>query len=123
MGLKNVLNKLFKSKKNNKIASDDSYCYSKIVWNSEINLIILISFTEDYFEDIIDIQDALNYSQNLNSKIVYSSYDEETDKKDEDGNNIWIIHKKYYMLIGGTPSGWQRLYGDCKNSGKNGQIY
>ena len=83
----------------------------------KINLIILISFTEDYFEDIIDIQDALNYSQNLNSKIVYSSYDEETDKKDEDGNNIWIIHKKYYMLIGGTPSGWQRLYAYIHNLG------
>jgi hypothetical protein len=129
MSIKNILNKIFKSKNLNlpsedyskiKMVSNDSYCYSKIIWNSDDNLIILISFTEDHFEEIIDIQDAINYSQtNLFSKIVYSSYDEETDQKDENGNSLWIIHKKYYMLIGGWPSAWQTIYMNINNLGNN----
>ena len=66
-----------------------------------------------YFEQIIDIQDSIIYTSawgKLRSKIIYSSYDEKTDKKDEYGNDVWIIHKKYYMLIGGNPLGWQNLY-------------
>ena len=111
MIFKKFLNKIIKSKNTpNKIESDDSYCYSKLIWNNHNNLIILISFTEDYFEQIIDIQDAINNVSGLYSKIVYSSYDEKTDKQDEDGNDIWIIHKKHYILIGGSPSAWEELY-------------
>lgn len=114
MKFKNIFNKIIKKSNNDnkiKIESNDSYCYSQIIWNSNDNLIILISFSKDYFEQIIDIQDAINYTwRGLASKIVYSSYDEKTDKKDEDGNNLWIIHKKYYMLIGGSPSEWKELY-------------
>jgi hypothetical protein len=126
MKFKNILNKLIKPKdisknyNNIKMESNDSYCYSKIIWNSNDNLIILISFTEDYFEEVIDIQDAINNSQtNLYSKIVYSSYDEEIDEKDEEGNSLWIIHKKYYMLIGGWPSAWQKIYMNIHNLGNN----
>ena len=115
MKLKNIFNKIFKPKPK-KIESDNSYCYSKIIWNTNDNLIILISFTEDYFEQIIEIQDAMNCSwQNLVGKIVYSSYEEETDKKDEDGNNIVVIHKKYYLLIGGAPLAWQDLFMNISN--------
>ena len=115
MKLKNIFNKIFKPKPK-KVESDNSYCYSKIIWNEKENLIILISFTEDYFEQIIEIQDAMNCSwQNLVGKIVYSSYEEETDKKDEDGNNIVVIHKKYYLLIGGAPLAWQDLFMNISN--------
>lgn len=114
MSLKNILNK-FKSYKlnKNKIESDDSYCYTDIIWSDRNNLIILISFSQDYFEQIIEIQDAMNYTwQGLCGKIVYSSYDEEVTKEDENGNTITnlIIHKKHYMLIGGSPLAWQELY-------------
>lgn len=102
------LSKMHKGNKK-KIESDNSYCYSNIIWNTKNNLIILISFTENYFEQIIEIQDAINCT-NLCSKIVYSSYDEKTDKKDEDGDDVWIIHKKYYLLIGGDTISWQELY-------------
>ena len=113
MKFKDIFNKLIKksSESVNKVESDDSYCYSKLIWNTNNNIIILISFTQDYFEQIIDIQDAINYNQKgLCSKIVYSSYDEKTDKQDEDGNDIWVIHKKHYLLIGGSPSAWEELY-------------
>ena len=115
MKLKNIFGKIFKPK-TKKIQSDDCYCYSKIIWNEKENLIILISFTEDYFEQIIEIQDAINNSyRKLSSKIVYSSYEEETDKKDEDGNNIIITHKKQYMLLGGGTISWQELYMNISN--------
>lgn len=113
MGFKNILNKFKLCKTNNKIESDDSYCYTNVIWNEPDNLIILISFTENYFEQIIEIQDAMNYTwQGLKGKIVYSSYDEEVTKEDENGKTITdlIIHKKHYMLIGGTPLAWQELY-------------
>ena len=120
MKLKKIL-KLFKFNrvKEIKLESDDSYCYSNIIWNSEKRLIILLSFTEDYFEQVIEIQDAINNTDDLHSKIVFSSYDEETDKKDEDGDTIVIIHKKHYMLIGGHIIGWKRLYQNIHNLSNN----
>lgn len=114
MKIKNILNKLRALfTKNNEIISDDSYCYSQIVWKTKDNIIILLSFTENYFEQIMEIQDAINYSwQGLCSKIVYSSYEEEVTAEDEDGTiyDTQIVHKKYYMLIGGSPLAWQELY-------------
>jgi hypothetical protein len=112
--IKDILNKIkniFKTKKEI-LESDDSYCYSKVIWNSPDNLIILLSFTKDYFEQIIEIQDAINYAyRNLCSKIVYSSYDEEI-TREENGKTIndIIAHKKYYMLIGGDSIEWYNLY-------------
>ena len=119
MGIKNIIKGLIpKSEKNNKIKSDDSYCYSTIVWNTKDNLIILLSFSEDYFGQIIELQDAMNYTwQGLRSKIVYSSYDEETNKVDDKGYKIWIIHNKYYLLIGGSPLAWEELYMNIHNLG------
>lgn len=129
MGLKNILNKIFKSKGSNlpsedyskfKLVSNDTYCYSNIIWNSAENLIILLSFSEDFFSEIIDLQDAIiNSDKGLISKIVYSSYDEETDQKDADGNSLWIIHKKYYMLIGGHPTSWQNIFTNINDLSKN----
>jgi hypothetical protein len=127
MDIKDMLNKFFKSKDKPsedystvKIVSNNSYCYSNIVWNSAENLIILISFSEDFFGEIIDLQDAIINSDNrLVSKIVYSSYDEKTDKKDDNGDNLWIIHKKYYMLIGGHPTSWQNIYTNINDLGNN----
>ena len=118
MSIKNVLNKL-KLRKVNKMNSDESYCYTKIVWNEPNNLIMLISFSADYFESITEIQDAIIETRNLQSKIVYSSYDEEITKKDEDDNIImnWITHKKYYLLIGGSTGAWERLYMNIHNLG------
>lgn len=122
MSIKNILNKFkLHGSKKDKVESDNSYCYSKIVWNTVDNLMILISFTKDYFEDIIELQDAINYTwQGLCSKLVYSSYEEETSNEDK-GNTeaALIIHKKYYMLIGGSPLAWEELYMNIHDLGNN----
>ena len=114
MSLKKVLDKIkFRKLNKNKTNANNSYCYTNVVWNTENNLIILVSFSEDYFGQIIELQDAINYTwQGLKSKIVYSSYDEEVTRKDENGKSFTdlLIHKKYYMLIGGSPLAWQELY-------------
>ena len=64
-------NSVFKKNRttsNKKIESLDSYCYSKIIWNTEDNLIILISYTKDYFEQVIEIQDAINKLKSINDQ-------------------------------------------------------
>ena len=109
--------KLPSVKNTSKIKSDNSYCYSNIIWNTPTNLIILISFTEDYFSQIIEIQDSINTVVPIDSKFVYSSYEEETDRKDDDGNPIIIIHKKYYMLIGGEPDAFNVIYHNIHDLG------
>lgn len=120
MKLKDIFNNIFKPPRHiNKVESDDQYCHSKLIWNSEENIIILLSYTEDYFGEIIELQDAIKNISALSSKIIYSSYDEKTDKKDENGNDIWIIHKKYYMLIGGSTSAFSHIYYYIHNLGNN----
>ena len=126
MSFKNILRKFIKPSQKNKlkITSDDSYCYSKIIWNCSDNLIILISFTDDYFEQIIELQDAINHPWcYLNSKIVFSSYDEEITTKDENGNDVdgLLIHNKHYILIGGDPLYFNQLY-SCINNLSNEAI-
>ena len=120
MKLKNIFNGFFKNK-NEKIESNDSYCHTNIIWNCPDNLIILLSFTENHFGDIIELQDAIKLCNNLNSKIVYSSYDEEIERVDKDGSTKTelLIHKKYYLLIGGEPSRWENLYENIHNLGNN----
>lgn len=121
MNLKNFFKNVKKLGYDKIIESDESYCYSKIIWNDRSNLIILLSFTKDYFDQIIELQDAINYSwQRLRSKIVYSAY-EHIEKEDEDSIAITtrIIHNKYYMLIGGEPLAWQELYMKIHNLGND----
>jgi hypothetical protein len=121
MKIKNILNNIFNpsdsKNKGGKIESDDSYCYSRMVWNSKDNLIILLSFTEDYFPQIIELQDAMLKKKVFQTKIIFSSYDENTGKVDEDGNEVLIIHKKYYILIGAAPKHWQLIYTEIHDLG------
>lgn len=120
MKLRNIFKRL--AKKKSVVESDNSYCYSQIVWNTNDNLIILLSFSKDYFDQIIEIQDAVNHvGQGLSSKVVFSSYDEEVDITDENGKPAkdLIIHNKYYILIGGSPSAWEELYMNIHNLGND----
>lgn len=123
MKFKNILSKINKLpcfKNNKKERDDSSYYYTSVLWNTRDNLIILISFSQDYFEEIIEIQDAINYTwQGLCSKIVNSSYEEDIIIKDEYGNETpkTLIHKIHYMLIGGETLAWQELYMNINNLG------
>lgn len=113
---KDIINKIIKKRINSTIGkkiieSDNVYCHSKLIWNSDNNLVILISFTKHYLEYVLDIQDAIMCT-GLRSKIVYSSYIEDITKQNEDGNTypLTIVHKKSYLLIGGHPSDFENLY-------------
>jgi len=135
MSIKNILNKIFKKsesevssdiniknpKGNNiKIVNTDSYCYSNIIWNSENYLIMLLSFSKDYFSHVIELQDAIHASVcDIISKVLHSSYEENTGRFDPDGDEILIIHEKHYLLIGGTPEEWESIYMHIDNLSNN----
>lgn len=95
-----IFKKLFKNKKN---VMDENFCYSDIIWYSKDNLIILLSFTKEYFRDIIELQEAISYTD-LKEKIIFSSYDEELE------DETILSHERNYMLISGNTDEWAKLF-------------
>lgn len=95
-----IFKKLFKNKKN---IMDENFCYSDIIWYSKDNLIILLSFTKEYFRDIIELQEAISYTD-LKEKIIFSSYDEELE------DETILSHERNYMLISGNTDEWAKLF-------------
>lgn len=95
-----IFKKLFKNKKD---IMDENFCYSDIIWYSKDNLIILLSFTKEYFRDIIELQEAISYTD-LKEKIIFSSYDEELE------DETILSHERNYMLISGNTDEWAKLF-------------
>lgn len=98
--------KKFISKFKNKIIKE-SYVKTEVIYNHKTNFMILISFTQNYFNEAIEFLAACNDAKGIRVKYVHSSY-EEDNKKDENGNPI--IHIKNYILIGGTSEAYCNLY-------------
>lgn len=109
-----------KEDKDKKVKSDESFCHCKALVREKENLIIFVSMSEDYYSTCLaELLDAANNSSMLmNTKLVLSSYDEETDEVDEDGYKIWIINNRYYLLIGGSPEEWEHFFFEVDISNK-----
>lgn len=93
MALKDLFKKL--KKKNTKILSDDNFCRSDIIFHGEDYLLLLLSYTDNYNQDMVEFLDA---ESNMDCcvtrhKIKLSSYDE-TNKDGE-----VISHNRNYMLF------------------------
>lgn len=109
MGLFKFLKKSIDNKnKNNIIKDDSSYVNTQVIYNAANNLIILFSFSKNYFFDAIEFLSSLNGINNINVKFIHSSYEEGIDE------NI-IIHDKYYILIGGNSSAYCEIYNKIDN--------
>lgn len=106
---------IFKNKKK-KIKSDEVYCYTDIVWNTKYNIIILVSYTKEYFNQIIELLDACNKC-NIRTLHMQSSYDEKSDKTDHHGYPIYIEHPKHYLLLSGEPSEFSKIHTNIHNLG------
>ena len=50
---------------------------------------------------------------------LYSSYEEETDRKDDKGYQIYNIYDRYYILISGTNLGYRTLFRRSDNIGND----
>lgn len=105
----NKLRKRFSKIKSSmfKTYSDDSYVNTEVVYNVKENLIILISFSCDYFEDVVEFLVSCVYS-NIAVKYSNSSYEESL-------NDNTIIHNKYYILIGGNTDKYCKLFKNINN--------
>lgn len=101
-GYMGFLDKLFKKKSEKKIYSDDNYIRSKTIYcdDGDItelpNIVILISFSNNYCQDAIDIA-----ASNLKCVFIPSSIDTTLDELDDDGYNKIVSVPKNYLLIGG----------------------
>ena len=104
--IKNKFNK--KNKKINII--NESYLNTEVIYNVRENFIILISFTEDYFYSVMEFLSYRRTYLNINIQLADSIYSEVLDETDAFGDNIRIIHNKYYLLIGGESAFYNNLF-------------
>lgn len=123
--IRNALDMLKFKLSSGRVKSNDSYVNTEVIYNGEFNFIILVSFSEDYFPDAIELLVACNnnrFSNNkisiLNTRYVHSSYDEKTDIIDKN-KSITIIHPKNYILIGGNDKHYSALYNNINNISNN----
>lgn len=108
------LKKLFKKKDNRKY-SEDSFLRTDVIYNTERNIIILVSFTDDYISTVLEFVSSCTLS-NIKTKLLQTSYDEVLDELDEDGNEKIISHLKNYLLIGGEPKNYYNIYNNISLS-------
>lgn len=95
MALKDLFKKF--KKKDNKILADDDFCRSDIIFHGEKYLLLLLSYTDNYHQDMVEFLDAesnIDCYPCMIHKIKFSSYDE----TNESGETI--SHNRNYMLIG-----------------------
>lgn len=91
---------LFKRKNKTKKYSDDDYVKSSFIYHDSLgnNIVILLSFTENYFSDAIELLSA----SKLNTKFIQTSIDIESEDVDNDDNSKIISKNINYLLIGGS---------------------
>jgi hypothetical protein len=109
MGLLN----LFK-KKDNKSTSiiEESFIKSDVIYNSYDTCYILISFSKDKLNDAVEFMSDINKipdASSIHALYRHSSYEEETELKDDKGYSIYNVYERYYILISGTDIGFAKL--------------
>ena len=95
--------------------NEDSYVHTEVIYNTGSNFIVFISFSEDKLADMVEFLEACKQSVDLKIAYDHLEYEEDTDKTDENGDIITVIHKKYYLLIGGKPVDYIAIYHNSAN--------
>lgn len=102
---------LFKKKRKTIKVTDENYIRTKTIYNNgDDNLILLISFTNNYLYQVVEF---LTTANELCTKFV----DTNLLKEDEDENSrlVNIIHDRYYLLIGGNSEAYKTLFTKTNN--------
>ena len=98
-----------------RVNNEDSYVHTEVIYNTGSNFIVFISFSEDKLADMVEFLEACKQSVDLKIAYDHLEYEEHTDKTDENGDIITVIHKKYYLLIGGKPVDYIAIYHNSAN--------
>ena len=100
-----IIKDLFK-RKNKKKYSKDEYIRSELIYSAFDNFIILISFSDNYYQDVANF--IIN--SKLKMKLTQSSYEVDTGKADVDNEPITVIKNDNYLLIAGTPLDYRYMF-------------
>ncbi len=99
-----------KSKK--EVTSNEDFLRTLVVYNSKRKLVILISFTKNYFADIMEFSNACNLS-GVDNFYRQSAYDEEVKEPEEKYVEYTftplLTHRRYYLLISGSSENYISL--------------
>lgn len=98
----------------NKVIEDDTKLYSQILANYKHNLVILISYSTDYAQQMIEFLTACN-AAGIRINHLQSSYEtnntntdndqqEESEEKEFAISPETIAHQRYYIVISGDPA-------------------
>lgn len=94
------IKELFKRKNKKKYPKDD-YIRSELIYSSYNNFIILISFSDNYYQDVANF--IASNCNTLKMKLAQSSYEVDTGKVDVDDEPITVTKNDNYLLIAGSP--------------------
>lgn len=118
---KNAIKKIQRFLYSKPINTNESYINSEMIYNAKYNFMILISYSKDYSLDAIEFLTACsacgnaNESPHLNIKYIHSSYEEDTNTKDEDGYPIILTNERNYLLLGGADEDYKAVYNSIDN--------
>ncbi len=104
-----IINNLFKKEN-----IDDGKLMTKIIYNTRTNLMVLVSYSHDYFYSMIEFIQAVNQIPHMKIYLSHSAKEKEyteDELKEFDKKKVDIIDNRYYALISGTPEDYCALYG------------
>lgn len=104
--------------KNINITNKESQLYSDVIYNTKENFIILFSFTDNFFNEATEFLSFCNmpfsYSD-LKVKYVHSAYNDNIKNTDNGNLDIYTVHDRNYILIGGNDTDYYQLIYNSDN--------
>ena len=108
---------LFSKIFNKKESIDNGKLMTKVVYNTRYNLIILVSYSSNYFYSIIEFLDAVSKSK-VKSYISHSAKEKEyteEELQEFDKKKVKIVENRYYLLLSGSPEDYIGIYNNIDN--------
>lgn len=100
-------------KRRNKSTVEESFVKSEVIYNRFDSFYILISFSKDKLNEAVEfMSDIAKVSSNVDDMYAvyrHSSYEEETDRKDDKGYSIINVYDRHYIFMGGTDISFRNL--------------
>lgn len=117
MGIFDKLKKSITKSSSTNMVEDDTKLWTNVIYNSMDDVIILISYSSDYFYQMIEFVNACRDSE-IKVILTQTSYDEDITNESEESNDKEfkpikperITHQRYYALIAGTPESYAEIY-------------